>query len=156
MFHPKHHLSPNTLASLASGSSRLRAYGRLQPAQWLCTQAVGSEQGSRIREVYLNRTRPHRSSPLVHTALTTKFLWLEERGVSQFSIQAFHSNHSMFVCVWRGGGCLGGMQRMPYNGQRETSLLLGTQKETVTENRKHRDMVTGTHRNKNTDILKHN
>jgi len=45
---------------------------------------------------------------------------------------------------------------MPYNGQRETSPLLGTQKEMVTENRKHRDMVTDTHGNKNTDVLKYN
>ena len=48
------------------------------------------------------------------------------------------------------------MQRRPYNGQRETALLLGTQKEMVTENRKHRDTFTDTHRNKHTDILKYN
>lgn len=59
------------------------------------------------------------------------------------------------VCVG-GGGVQGGTQRMPYNGQRETSPLLGTQKEMVTENRKHRDMVTDTHGNKNTDVLKYN
>ena len=117
MFHPKHHLSPNTLASLASGSSRLRAYGRLQPAEWPCTQAIGSEQGSRIGAVDLHRRRPHQSSPLVHTALLRKFLWLEERWVSQFPVQAFHSDYSM--CVVGGPGVV---QRMPYDGQRETSL----------------------------------
>lgn len=123
MFHPKHHLSPNTLASLATGSSRLRAYGRLQPAEWPCTQAIGSEQGSRIGEVYLHRTRPHQPSPLVHTALSPKFLWLAERGVSQFPVQAFHSDYSMW------GGGWGGAKNALQWSERDLSPLRDTERD---------------------------
>lgn len=60
LFHPKHHLSPNTFASPATVSPRLE-HARLQPTQWLCIQAIGSgyEHDSKVAEVYLNRIARH-------------------------------------------------------------------------------------------------
>lgn len=117
------------------------------------TLATGSssERGSRVGEVYLNRAGPHGLSPLVHSAPLSFSGWRRE-GFHSLQFRPFTLT---VPCARSGRGWQGGMQRRPYNGQRETSLLLGTQKEMVTENRKHRDTFTDTHRNKNTDILKY-